>query len=257
MKPPNLDAYHTELLCQFQYEQEPSASKDILIVVRNQLSYIKPCIESIYQHTKNFKLYIWDNDSEKETRDYLVEVSKNSNVKLHRSGNNRGFIFPNNRLAELGSSDYIILLNSDTIVQPGWDTAMIGYLKSNLECAQCGYLGGFLNEEGRGGDAYGWGGDVDFIAGWCFCISRNLWKKYRLFDEINLDFAYGEDSDYSLRLREKGHKIYALHLNLVTHFGNKTIAVVQHEKDVKTTFENNHEYLSKRWETYLSTKKFS
>lgn len=44
------------------------ASKDILIVVHNQLDYVKQCIQSIQEHTNNYHIYIWDNGSDDETK---------------------------------------------------------------------------------------------------------------------------------------------------------------------------------------------
>jgi GT2 family glycosyltransferase len=68
-----------------------------------------------------------------------------------------------------------------------------------------------------------------------------------------LKFAYCEDADLCLRLKEAGHKIYALHAPLVHHHGNKTIKSVydKGEVDVEASFEANHEYMKLRWKDYL------
>jgi GT2 family glycosyltransferase len=249
----NEQAFFNELYAQFQYQ---CASKDIIIVVRDQFDCIKECVESLYDTTENFHLYLWDNDSGDLTKNYLANLSeKHNNVFLVRSEVNGGFIIPNNRLVKKGTGQYVILLNSDTKVLQGWDSALVGFLQTFPEYLQVGYLGGLVNEECRGGDFYGWGDAVDFIPGWCFCISRQTYDRYGLFDEEHLDFAYGEDSDFSLRLKCEGHKIYALYLNLVIHYGNRTISQVQHERDVANTFKRNHEYLRTRWKSYLESER--
>jgi hypothetical protein len=237
------------------------AWKDIIIVVHDQLAYLKTCIESVREHTKDYTLYIWDNGSCKETADYLEELQKehvsdtsgNWDIEVWRSEKNEGFIKPNNKLAAEGHGEYIILLNSDTKVFKHWDTAMVGWLQHNSDVAQVGYWGGHLGADGRG-----FGGDngyeIDYVPGWCFAISRETYNQFGLFDDKNLDFAYCEDADFSMRLLEAGKKLYALHVPLVYHYQNKTIQAVRKEGeiDVLSTFNRNHEYVSKRWSDYLA-----
>lgn len=239
------------------------AWKDIIIVVHDQLSYLKMCIDSIREHTTNYTLYIWDNASGEETKAYLEDLQEEYHaanpedwdIEVWTFDKNVGFIVPNNKMASIGDGDYIILLNSDTKVQPCWDTAMIGWLQQNPEVAQVGYWGGHLGADGRGsGGDYGY--DVDYISGWCFCISRKTYEIYGLFDEQNLNFAYCEDSDFSLRLLESGKKLYALHAPLVYHYQNKTIQAVKDEGiDVRASFEHNHNHIRTKWKDYLSTRR--
>jgi GT2 family glycosyltransferase len=248
-------AFIEELTCQATYEfAEHRRCIDIIIVVHNQLNYVKKCIETIFDNTENFRLYIWDNGSEEPTSSYLKNLCTNENVHLERREENSGFIKPNNALAALGTSPFMVLLNSDTEVYKGWDTALIGWLVARPECAIVGYLGGMLEENGQGGKARA-GEAIDYVCGWCACFSRKTYEQYGLFDEKNLTFAYGEDADLSLRLLEAGHKIRALHLGLVIHHGNATINEVKLVRDCKTTFDQNHDYIRSRWGTYLLEKR--
>ena len=66
-----------------------------------------------------------------------------------------------------------------------------------------------------------------------------------MFDE-QLNFAYGEDSDFSLRLKNDKKKIFALYSGLVHHFENKTVAKLPAEK-LLGNFEKNHILLKDRW----------
>lgn len=238
-------------------EQARNASKDIIIVVHDQLDYLKQCIDSLRENTSNCHIYIWDNGSRLETKSYIESLvtSCDPNGDWHitsmRSETNIGFIRPNNELVRWGDSEYIILLNSDTKVFAGWDKAMIGLLESNPEVGQVGFWGGHMGPDGRGfGGANGY--EVDYIPGWCFCISRNMYNQLGLFDE-HLTFAYCEDADLSLRIKESGKKIFALHAPLVHHYQNKTIIEVEKEGqiDVAASFAANHEYIKTRWKKYI------
>jgi len=155
---------------------EDNTTKDIIIVVHDQLDYVRNCIESVQKHTSDYKLYLWDNASKPETQQYLEKVYSESlgKIELMRSEQNRGFIEPNNTLVEWGDSEYIILLNSDTKVFEGWDSALIGFQKENPDVAITGYLGGLLDENGKGCDS-GYGHNIDYVMGWCICYKRELY----------------------------------------------------------------------------------
>ncbi len=250
-----LEQYRDEIMKELVLANTPnSKTKDILIVVRDQLPYVKECIDSVRENTEDYHLLIFDNGSNEETKDYLNSLppkeydDKFGFVYIFGGENNLGFIEPNNTLASFSNTDYMILLNSDCVVRKGWDLALVNYLEQNSDVAQVGYCGAKMDQEGHGTEA-AFGSAADFICGWCFCISKNTYEKFGLFDEENLEFAYGEDSDFSLRIKAAGKKIYSLHNDLVIHHGNKTINQVYLEKGnyLKETFKKNHEYIKRRW----------
>jgi hypothetical protein len=228
-------------------------TKDIIIVVRDQLPYVKECLDSVEEYTQGHHIYLWDNNSLPETAEYLQQFrdERPDRVSLMTYSENVGFIRPNNELVGWGDGEYIILLNSDCKVFEHWDRAMIGFLREHPDVAQVGYWGGHMDAEGRGfGGAYGY--DIDYVPGWCFCVPRAIYKEHGLFDH-GLKFAYCEDADLSLRLKTSGHRIYALHPSLVHHYQNKTIKQVRHEGeiDVEATFRHNHEWMRERWADYI------
>ena len=229
------------------------SNKDILVVVHNQYHYVKKCLDSIFKNTRNFDLHIWDNGSGDETATYLRQFSeKNSNVHLYRHESNIGFIVPNNVMAREAKSDWIILLNSDTEVQPSWDEVLIGFLMNNAEVFQVGFLGGILDDMGVG-VRYDLGGNVDYVCGYCFCISKATHLKFGLFDEQNLKFAYCEDSDFSLRIRDSGGRIHAcFSTDLVIHHGHKTtLEVLAKNREVFDESMGNRAHIVNRWFKFL------
>lgn len=210
--------------------------KDIIIVVHNQYEHVKKCLSSIKDNTSDYNLFIWDNASDNKTKKLLRTKFK--------SETNIGFIKPNNILAQKGSSPYLILLNSDTIVSSGWDEAMIGLLQKDDKLGVIGYCGGKLDKNFRGREGY-YGKDIDYVSGWCLCFPRSIYEKLGLFDE-NLQFAYGEDSDFCMKLKKNNYDLYALHLNYVKHIGNATAKNVP----ISEHFFNNHQYLQKKWSQF-------
>jgi len=234
-----------ELLVGARYQSVPI---DILVVVHNQVEYLKKCVDSIFKHTTNFHLYIWDNDSDAETKAYLCTLPPEVKVITH--GINEGFIIPNNRLAAMGSSPYVVLLNSDTEVMSNWHKPLIGWLQQHPDVAATGYQGCKLNEEFKGGLIH-FGYDIDYVSGWCLCFSRDIYQQVGLFDEDHLHFAYAEDCDFSFRLKEKGYRVYAFHMTQVAHYENKTISKMVLNQQLQDYIHQNHAYLRQRWEGSL------
>lgn len=225
--------------------------KDILIVVHNQYDYIKNCIDSIFENTKNFNIHIWDNNSEEKTKKYLRKVSnKHKNIKLYTSKENIGFVVPNNLMVKKVKSPYVILLNSDTEVRKYWDELLIGFLEKHHDVAATGFQGGILNSDGLGVNI-GYGYEIDYICGWCLCFSKKTYENYGLFDE-NIKFAYCEDSDFSIKLRDNNKKIYAcFSKDLVFHYGNITSNLVMKKNDFSDIIKKNLIYLKSKWSKYI------
>jgi GT2 family glycosyltransferase len=241
-----------ELLC--LEKCHPETVKDILIVIKDQFEYVQKCLNSIFRNTENFHLFLWDNASETETMNYLQELAAHhSNVHLCRSEENLGFIIPNNRLAGMGQSPFLVLLNSDTVVRDGWDRVMLGFLQENQDVALVGYQGDRLNAHGIG-VMPAKGEKIDCLQGWALALSRGTYDTHGLFDEEHLTFAYGEDADLCLRLKEKGLRIYSLYTEFIHHYKNKTARTVD-RKVVGEHFKKNHAYLQERWKDYLEEKR--
>lgn len=230
--------YQSEIQAEEKLIRSNSCTKAILIVVHNALEYFYQCVESIKANTTNFKLYVWDNASQTIIPDAV------------RSEVNQGFIVPNNRLAEMVSEDVIICLNSDTVVSQGWDNALCSFL--DLGYAQVGCLGGLLEEDFTGSYT-AFGENIDYVLGWCFALKRVTYEKYGLFNE-ELQQAYFEDVDLSLRLRAKGEKIYALYSPLVHHYGGKTISVI--DVDFYNKIKFNHEIVRNKWKEIFTKRNF-
>lgn len=241
-----------EIRKEMNWSLSGEGEKDILVVVRNGYEYVRNCVESIFRNTKNFNLYLWDNASSSKTANYLNDLAAHQNVKLHRSEINEGFIIPNNRMAAESRSEWVIFLNSDTEVLPRWDEVLIGVLKNNSEVRQVGFGGGLLGEncEPRG---RGEGENVDYVFGYCFCLHRKTIEEIGLFDEENMQFAYCEDSDLSLRIRERGWRIRSCYSeDLVRHYGSKTTQeVIKEDNRVELCAKENLAYLRKRWKEFL------
>jgi len=103
----------------------------IVLPVYNGLTYVKDCLDSLLRFTPSdiYHLNIIDDCSDAVTGKYLRDqASKHSQITLPRNSENIGFVKSCNIGLSLGSAPYVLLMNSDVVVIPGW-------LHRMLECA--------------------------------------------------------------------------------------------------------------------------
>jgi GT2 family glycosyltransferase len=110
----------------------------IIIVSYNTLQMTRECLASIFSNTSDLSLevIVVDNNS----HDGSVNMIRNefSQVKIISNKENRGFAAANNQGFSLCRSDYILLLNSDTIVLGQALQASLAHLKNHPEAGAMG-----------------------------------------------------------------------------------------------------------------------
>src|SRR6266403_1415928 len=94
---------------------------DIVIPVHNALQYTEPCINSLFEHTQNFRLILVDDFSNVETTNYLLGVlQRDPNILYVRTASQKWFTRASNIGLRLVRTQRAILLNSDCVVDNGW-----------------------------------------------------------------------------------------------------------------------------------------
>lgn len=229
----------SELMCQ---EQAVPEMADIVVVFHNQQEHLQTCLNRIAAGTTNYRLHLWDNASDSGCRKLALSARP---ATLIRRADNWGFVRPNNILAAETKSPYLILLNSDAFVLPGWKEALLGWLQRHPECGSVGFQGGRLTAGGfGGGDVHG---ECEYVHGWCVAVRRETIQS-GLFDE-RFEFCHCEDSDLGLRLRAEGLVNYALHLRLADHVGSATMQSLGDDDRPRLarTFHENHAKFAAKW----------
>ncbi len=112
----------------FKVKEEPKVS--IVILTKDKLDYLKPCIDSILELTtyKNYNIVVVDNNSElEETKEYINQIAELPNFKVFRYEDEFDFAKIHNLVINRLDSDYVCLLNNDTkVINPNWLTEMVG-----------------------------------------------------------------------------------------------------------------------------------
>ena len=95
---------------------------DIVICVHDALDYVKPCLASVLDTLgPHHRVIVVDDASNQQVRDHLRSLSGcNNRLYVHRNTARTGYTKAANTGLRLSGADFVILLNSDTVVAPNW-----------------------------------------------------------------------------------------------------------------------------------------
>jgi len=244
----------------------PRAS--IIVLTHNKLPFTRLCIESIYYNTQypHFELVVVDNDSTDGTRAYLEGLLHLvPNLQALFNERNEGFARANNQGVLRTRGDYVVLLNNDIIVGPGWLSRLIRYLEQE---PTVGMVGPVTNSAGNEQmipanytgleelenfaeqrlQAYkGRCFEIDMLGMFCVVIRRTLIDKVGLLDE-RFELGTFEDDDYSHRAGLCGYKLVCVEDVFVHHFGKATMGQLGDDVYLKI-FERNRGRFEQKWGT--------
>ena len=242
----------------------------IIILTHNQLEYTKKCINSIFKHTREpFELIVVDNGSTDGTVEYLEsEVrSRESGVgiKIIKNKENLGFAAGNNQGMAEAKGNYVLLMNNDIVVTPGWLGRLIACAEQNPKIGIVGPMSNYVakpqlvedltyNTETLDGlndfalkfsNTYS-GKTLPYmrVIGFCMLIKRAV------IDKIGgLDTRYGignfEDDDFNLRAKLAGYEPCIVKDCFVHHFGSRTFAGAK--IDYRESLYKNWEIFKEKW----------
>jgi GT2 family glycosyltransferase len=208
------------------------APVDVVVCVHNALNDVQSCLQSVFKHTNQpYTLILVDDGSEAETRDYLLDFAQRYGAILLRNEEARGYTLAANQGMREATADYVILLNSDTIVTEGWLDRMVACAESDPRIGIVGPLSNTaswqsipeievdgdwalnLLPEGVTVDEMGalvahysarLYPQMPLLNGFCLLIKRGLMEEIGHFDEEGFGAGYGEEDDYVLRARKAG-----------------------------------------------------
>jgi O-antigen biosynthesis protein len=243
----------------------------IIIPVHNHVRFTLACIHSVFINAgrHDFEIIIADDKSTDETP---IAFQGNINrVRYIRNKKNLGFLNNCNAAAEDAKGRFLVFLNNDTIVLPGWLDELIKPLEENSLIGLTGskliYPDGRLQEAGGiiFADAGGWNygrldnpekpqfnylRDADYCSGASIAISYELWKKLGGFD-TRFSPAYYEDTDLAFKVRASGKRVVYQPLSELVHFEGVSHGTSEKESVKKHQPINKNKFLAK-WKDVLA-----
>jgi glycosyltransferase involved in cell wall biosynthesis len=109
----------SEEIKRIQRTQDPSIKFSILIPTWNNLEYLKLCIESIRKNSfYKHQIILHLNEGSDGTLEWVKEQA---DIDYTHSRENIGVCYALNILRPLMKTDYLLYMNDDMYVCPGWD----------------------------------------------------------------------------------------------------------------------------------------
>ena len=223
-----------------------------IVIVNYKVKYfLRQCIQSILnsQCTIDYEIIVVDNASDDGSVEMLEVFFQD--VKVIANKDNVGFSKANNQGFDIAESEYVLILNPDTILQEDTLQVCYDYMEGHKDVGTVGVRmldgkGQFLPESKRGfptplnaiwkmlristlfpkstffnGYYLGHIGEletseVDVLTGAFMYVRKKILDEVRGFDEDY--FMYGEDIELSYQIGAQGHKIVYLPTTSIIHF---------------------------------------
>ncbi len=223
----------------------------IVIVNYNVKYFLQQCLASVFAALEGIDAEVWVVDNNSVDGSVAMVREQFPQVHLIANDNNPGFSVANNQALRQAAGDYLLLLNPDTLVERDTFSQCLAFMRSHPDCGGLGVKmlngeGKFLKESKRGFPspktsfykisglihlfphhrriaAYYMGhlsddevNEIDILPGAFLMISRPAMEKVGLLDETF--FMYGEDIDFSWRIKLAGYKNYYLPSARIIHY---------------------------------------
>lgn len=249
----------------------------VIIANWNKAALTIACVDRLLEAIEGLptEIIVVDNGSETGERDRLRDGLAGRPVRLIELPTNLYFGDANNIGAEAASGRHLLLLNNDTLVDPGFLEPLILALdtapKAKAVGARLLYEDGTLQEAGAYLTPESWSIQhgkreqpnpliagpglhiVDYCSAACLLVEREAFLRAAGFDPL-YDPSYFEDADLCLRLRSQGHYTYYCGDSSIVHLESKTSADQWDAASLDEVVRTNQRKFADRWGHYLAQR---
>ena len=255
----------------------------VVILSYNTSGLLKQCLAAVLAsngfESKELEIIVVDNNSSDGSAEMIEK--EYPEIKLIRNKKNLGFSAGNNIGIKNSGGKFLLLLNSDALVEPdslitilnvmgnnrsiGAATCLLQTADGKIDPAShrgfptpwnaCSYFLGleklFPKSRFFGGYHQGWKNlkaphDVDCISAAFMMVSREAIEKVGLLDERF--FMYGEDIDWCLRIKNSGFKIFFYPGVKTLHLKRQSGREQDRDRDLRRETQNM--FMDSMWRFY-------
>ncbi|WP_293749554.1 glycosyltransferase [Limnohabitans sp. Rim8] len=242
----------------------------IVVVTYNNLDLTKKCLASLdaYSDYANMEIIVVDNASSDGSQAWLTEWAKEAlNRKLVLNEDNRGFAAGNNQGLTLAGGKYLVMLNNDTHVTPGWVRTMVNHMRCD---ASIGLLGPVTNNIGNEARIEIFYDDMAQMlqrsasythahvgqllplrtaAFFCVMLRREVFEKIGPLDEA-FGRGFFEDDDYCRRIEQAGLSVYCAEDVFIHHHLSASFNKLR-SSERQALFEKNKATYEAKWGAWI------
>lgn len=242
----------------------------VIVLTYNNLDMTRACLESVEQHSDyaNMEVIVVDNASSDDTPAFLREWERGgSSRKIILNQDNLGFAAGNNVGLAAADGAYLVLLNNDTYVTPGWVATLLGHLRRSPTLGLLGPVTNNIGNEARIDIAYssmeemcqraaaytrghvGQQVPMRTAAFFCVMMRRAVYEKVGPLDEA-FGIGFFEDDDYCRRVEQAGWSVACAEDVFVHHHLSASFNKLKQEKR-QALFETNKAIYEAKWGTWM------
>lgn len=233
----------------------------IIIVNWNTRNLLRDTLKSVQEETLlSHEVWVVDNGSTDGSQEMVREEFPHAHLIANTE--NLGFAAANNQALPLCQGEYILLLNSDTVVLDGALDKMVAYMHGHDEVGALGCK--LLNADGSLQPSahrfystarsivenrvahmlwphkhantpflsfwdHSSPRQVDWVCGAVLMVRKSLVNEVGLLDDSF--FMYGEEVDWQMRMNKAGHQVWFMPGARIVHYGGGS------SRDIVTTMK--------------------
>ena len=240
------------------------------IPIRNSFTYAERLLRSLKNYTSDAiidNLIIIDDGSRPAVKKTTLSYNLWNNTILIRNEESKGFPGACNQIFKTNKSEFVCILNSDTVVSPWWLEHMFNYIVDHKDVAVVGPSTSYANDPQCRRDICGrrhtmFQYDVEkyaiqmaktvmepqdigsVLTGFCMLIRKSCLDKVGMFDE---GFGLGsfEEADLCKRFIKAGYRCVWIPKAYVHHYGKRTFE--GEKSNWKPIWEQNQKRFEEKW----------
>jgi GT2 family glycosyltransferase len=238
----------------------------VLIVAHNSADFLGPCLRALCADTSYpaIEVIVVDNASVDESAAIAERFSAGDDrIRVVRLAANQGFAGGNNAAAKLASGEYVVFLNADAMVTPGWLAYLLRHVTLDpsigLICPVTNFAGNEVKinvdyddersmrsfamriaRENRGSAI-----DIAIAPLYCALMRRGLFMECGGLDE-GYQIGMFEDDDLAETVRTRGFRVCAAEDCFVHHFGQGSFSKLP-PQEYNRIFEMNRKRFEQKW----------
>lgn len=258
--------HRVEALMQHAKSAASDPKISVVVVTYNNLDFTRACLASLDEHSQyeHLEIIVVDNASSDGSPAFLSEwVAGESNRKLILNEDNRGFAAANNQGLEIATGDYLVMLNNDTYVTPGWVRTLVRHLERDKTIGLIGPVTNNIGNEAKIDIAYsnmdamllksaaftrrhiGQTFPLRTAAFFCVMMPRTTYSRVGTLDEV-FGRGFFEDDDYCRRIEQLGLRVVCAEDVFVHHHLSASFNKLK-SQDRQKLFEDNKATYEAKW----------
>ena len=255
-------------------EAAPQPKISVVVVTYNNLDFTKACLTSLDANSddETMEIIVVDNASADETPAYLTAwaaaPAKGRGTRtIILNPDNKGFAAGNNQGLKIATGDYLVMLNNDTFVTPGWAHTLVNHLRDDATIGLVGPVTNNIGNEAKIEIAYanmdemvrqstvytrrhiGQETPLRTAAFFCVMMARETFQKVGPLDEV-FGIGFFEDDDYCRRIEQQNLRVVCAEDAFIHHHLSASFNKVKSEVRQKL-FETNKAVYEKKWGAWV------